>query len=282
MVMISYSLISEIVRGGTNIIKGLRDILVEEQVRLENIIKMAEDRMKHAPRGNLKLSKTKDFIQYYLYDEDDKSASYISKKENDLVCKLAQKSYDKKVLELVGKRLSQIRKITKDYTDDELERIFLKEHVERQKLIKPVEMLWEQKLIDWKSKEYKRKEFKPDVPVILTEKGERVRSKSEKIMADYFYRNGIEYKYECPLYLKGVGIIHPDFTFLSRKNGEEIYWEHNGKVDDPKYARNMVNRINTYEENGIYAGERLILTYETEQTILNTSKIEEMVKRYIL
>ena len=118
MVMISYALISEIVRGGTNIIKGLRDILVEEQVRLENIIKMAEDRMKHAPRGNLKLSKTKDFIQYYLYDEDDKSASYISKKENDLVCKLAQKSYDKKVLELVGKRLSQIRKITKDYTDD--------------------------------------------------------------------------------------------------------------------------------------------------------------------
>ena len=51
--MISYSLISEIVRGGTNIIKGLRDILVEEQVRLENIFKMAEDWMKHAPRGNL-------------------------------------------------------------------------------------------------------------------------------------------------------------------------------------------------------------------------------------
>ena len=59
MVMISYALISEIVRGGTNIIKGLRDILVEEQVRLENIIKMAEDRMKHAPRGNLKYQRLK-------------------------------------------------------------------------------------------------------------------------------------------------------------------------------------------------------------------------------
>lgn len=257
-------------------------MLAEEQARLENIIKTVCSRLKQAPKGNLKLSKSKDIVQYYLYDEEDKSVKYISKQDLDLVSKLAQKSYDKKISELARKRLSQISKIMKDYADDELEKIFLKEHIERQKLIKPVEMTWEQKLAEWKAIEYKGKEFQPDVPVILTEKGERVRSKSEKIMADYFYRNGIEYKYECPLYLKGVGIIHPDFTFLSRKNGEEIYWEHNGKVDDPKYARNMVNRINTYEENGIYAGERLILTYETEQTILNTSKIEEMVKRYIL
>ena len=101
-------------------------------------------------------------------------------------------------------------------------------------------------------------------------------------MADYFYRSGIEYKYECPLYLKGVGIIYPDFTFLSRKRGEEIYWEHNGKVDDPTYARNMVKKINAYENNGIFVGERLILTYETEQTILNTGRIEELVNRFVL
>ena len=198
-----------------------------------------------------------------------------------MACKLAQKSYDKKALELAEKRLSQIRRITKDYTEDELEKLFLNEHVERQKLIKPIEKPWEQKVAEWKSNEYKGKEFQPGAPIILTEKGERVRSKSEKIMADYFYRNGIEYKYECPLYLKGAGIIYPDFTFLSRKSGEEIYWEHNGMVDEPKYARNMVKKINAYENNGIFVGERLIFTYETEETILNTGKIEEMVKRYL-
>ena len=100
-------------------------------------------------------------------------------------------------------------------------------------------------------------------------------------MADYFYRNGIEYKYECPIYLKGMGIVYPDFTFLSRqRDGEEIYWEHNGRVDDPTYARNMVRKINAYENNGIFVGERLILTYETEQTVLNTGKIEGIVRRY--
>ena len=84
------------------------------------------------------------------------------------------------------------------------------------------------------------------------------------------------------LYLKDIGIIYPDFTFLSPKTGQEIYWEHNGKVDDPAYAQNMVKKIQAYENNGFFQGERLILTYETEQTILNTSKVEQLVKRYLL
>ena len=64
--------------------------------------------------------------------------------------------------------------------------------------------------------------------MILTENGERVRSKSEKILADYFYRQNILYKYEKPLYLKGYGTVYPDFTFLSSKTGKEIYWNMRG------------------------------------------------------
>lgn len=149
-------------------------------------------------------------------------------------------------------------------------------------MIEPVEPTWEQKIEEWKIREYTGKGFRDETPIILTEKGERVRSKSEKIMADYFYRHDIEYKYECPLYLNGLGTIYPDFTFLSSKTGEEIYWEHNGKVDDPSYAKNMVRKIQAYENNGIFLGEKLILTFETEQMILNTGKIEQLVNRYLL
>ena len=109
-----------------------------------------------------------------------------------------------------------------------------------------------------------------------------MRSKSEKILTDYFYRNGILYKYECPLYLKRFGIVHPDFTFLSRKTKQEIYWEHDGRMDDPVYAQNAIRKIQAYEENDIYPGERLILTFETDKTILNTRQIERLVRRYLL
>ncbi len=261
--------------------KGLKNLLLEEQFRLERIIEETKERLKEAPEGRLRLSKSHNHMQYYCCTEQNKSGNYIAKENIALARRLAQKSYDCKILQLAEKRVSQIKKLVKDYDDEELEKIYLKEHPERQQLIQPIECTWEQRVLAWKSKEYQGKDFQEGTVVILTEKGERVRSKSEKIMADYFYRQGIEYKYERPLYLKGIGTIYPDFTFLSRKTNEEIYWEHNGKCDDAAYARNMVKKINAYESNGIFPGERLILTYETEQTILSTSKIEQLVKRYL-
>lgn len=262
--------------------KGLLELLLEEQKHLEAIIEKVRISLKDAPAGTLRLSKSHNHVQYYRCIEKKKTGRYINKNNIGMARLLAQKTYDEKVLKLAEKRLSQIYKITKDYKENEIEEIYLNERVERQALIEPVEPTWEQRLQEWKSREYPCKGFREDTPIIRTERGERVRSKSEKILADYFYRNGIEYKYECPLYLNGVGTIYPDFTFLSQKTGEEIYWEHNGKVDNPAYARNMVKRIQAYEDNGIFQGEKLILTFETEQTILNTDKIEQLVKRYLL
>ena len=109
-----------------------------------------------------------------------------------------------------------------------------------------------------------------------------MRSKSEKILADYFFHHGIEYKYECPLYLKNGLIVYPDFTFLSPRTYEEIYWEHNGMMDDPKYSVKAVRKIQSYEDNEIYHGEKLILTYETEKLVLNTAQIEQLVKKYLV
>ena len=262
-------------------LKGLKELLVAEQARLEEIISIAKSGLKNAPEGTLRLSQSNKYLQFYHCTDENKLGKYITKGNDELVRKLAQKSYDERVLRLAERRLNQIRKLLKDYADDEIEQIFYKEHKERQRFIQPTEPTWEQRLSEWKAKEYQGKGFGDGTPVIVTERGERVRSKSEKIMADYFYRNGIEYKYECPIYLKGMGMVYPDFTFLSKKIEKEIYWEHNGMVDEPMYARNMVRKIDAYENNGIFLGERLILTYETEQSVLSTGKIEQMVKKYL-
>lgn len=262
--------------------KGLHSILLEEQGRLERIVKKAKRQLRDAPTGTLRMSKSHGNLQYYRCTGEKKSGTYINKNDVELAKQLAQKSYNEKVLKLAEKRLMQIQKITKDYNENEIEAIYFEERLERQELIEPIEPTWKQKVEEWKLKEYKGKGFREDTPIILTEKGERVRSKSEKILADYFFRNGIEYKYECPLYLNGVGTVYPDFTFLSQKTGQEIYWEHSGRVDDPVYARNMVKKIQAYEKNEIFLGERLILTYETEQTVLNTGNIEQLAKRYLI
>lgn len=134
----------------------------------------------------------------------------------------------------------------------------------------------------WVKKEYQGKKFSEGTPAIYTDRGERVRSKSEKILADYFYRNNISYKYECPLLLSGFGTVYPDFTFLSPKTKQEIYWEHDGKMDDPVYAKRAIRKIEAYERNDIHMGERLIVTFETTESLLNTSMIESIVQRFLI
>ena len=260
--------------------RGLKHILLQEQKYLENIVEKAKAGLSGTPEGHLRISKDKNRIRYYHCTEDN-SGIYIPKSDILLPKKLAQKTYNLSVIKKAEARLKQIKKITKDYSDDEIEELFTSLHVDRQALVEPVEPTWEQLLDAWHTEEYQGKVFQEGTAVILTEKGERVRSKSEKILADFFYRRNILYKYEKPLYLSGYGTVYPDFTFLSKKTGKEIYWEHEGMMDKPEYAKAAIRKIESYQKNDIFPGDRLILTFETEQSILNTKTIEGLVNKYL-
>lgn len=75
--------------------------------------------------------------------------------------------------------------------------------------------------------------------------------------------------------------MYPDFTFLSKQTRREIYWEHEGRMDDPTYVKSALKKIEGYENNGIYIGERLRLTFETESSGLSKRSIERNVKRFL-
>lgn len=263
---------------------GLKEMLLEERTRLQKIEEKMRNQLTDAPEGTLRVSKSNNRIQYYHCTEESprKNGIYLRKNEEELAHQLAQKEYDEKILRLVEKRLRQIRRIAEEYEDDEIEKIFLREHEARQKLICPVEVTWKQQLEQWMSEKYEGKGFKEGTPIIYSDSGERVRSKSEKILADYFYHNNIPYKYEKPLVLAGYGVVYPDFTFLSKRTKKEIYWEHEGRMDDPGYAKSAIKKIESYENSNIYVGERLILTFETESSVLSRTSIERNVKRYLM
>lgn len=259
---------------------GLKKMLLAEQMRLEKIIQAVKKQLENSPEGKLRISGPEGKRVYYHWREE--GEKYISKQDTWLIQQLAQKAYNEKLLKCAEKRLSQIRRLARNYDDNEIEKIYLSESAERRKWITPAEPTREQRVENWLAEEYQGKAFSESDPTIFTDKGERVRSKSEKILADYFYRNHIPYKYEHPLNLTGYGTVYPDFTFLSPVTGSEIYWEHNGRMDDPTYARSAVKKILLYEKNNIFVGDRLIMTYETEQTVLSTKAIETMVLKYLL
>lgn len=259
---------------------GLREMLLQEQRHLQSIIAKAGENMDSTPEGRLRISVDHGVARYYQCI-DDRYGEYIPRDNVQLPRQLAQKTYNDTVLKTAEARAKHIARCLKNYNDDELEQLFTSLHPERQKLITPTEPTFSQLQEQWYSEPYVGKAFKEGIPVILTEKGERVRSKSEKILADFFYRNNILYKYEKPLNLSGYGIVYPDFTFLSRKLRREIYWEHEGMMDKPEYAIKAVKKLNSYQMNGILPGERLILTFETEQDVLNSKIVCDLVDKYL-
>ncbi len=265
---------------------GLKKLLTMEEERLQKLKQIVDPRLDLAPEGNLRITSSGKIVQYMrCTDESTKSktqGTYIKKENKDLILSLAQKGYDQKIKRLVDKRLKQIQALNKDYADTEIGAIYNRMNDKRRSLVKPVEPTYEQLLTHWKSVPYVGKDFEDVKTEIYSKKVERVRSKSEKFLADMFYDMGIEYKYECPLHLKGYGIVYPDFTFLSKKTYEEIYWEHEGRMDDPEYVEKAIRKIDQYTKNNIISGKRLILTYESSTYALNTTVAEMLIREHLL
>ena len=267
-------------RGKMNIVV---DYLTNERKELEEIIIKAEQSLKTAPEGILRVSKSGNSEQYYRrMDEKDKNGKYIKKKNAELIHGLAQKDYDEDVLKMAKVQKERIDRFLKQYKSDCVKNVYDNLAQERQRLIEPYILPDEQYVRLWENRKYSGKEFFADVPEIYTEKGERVRSKSEKILADKFRLMNIPYLYECPLYLKGYGIVYPDFTLLNKRTRKEYYLEHFGRMDDAEYSEKVVRKIETYQKNGIYPGEKLLMTYETGKSSMNMKLVEQMVRKYLL
>lgn len=261
----------------------IKKYLIEEQKRLQGITNTMRKELANAPKGSLGIRKSKKGIQYYHIGEKGQSSrTYISSKDRSLAKSLAQKTYHKKILAYSEKTSKQLENLLKIYEDDKVEEIYKSTHPIRQLLITPVEPTYEQRLEKWLSIPYIGKGFAEVKSDIRSNGGTRVRSKSEKLLANYFESRGIKYKYECPLVLKPYGAIYPDFTFLSPKTGKEIYWEHEGQMDNPDYARKAVKKIALYESNGIFCGERLILTFETSDVLFSNEQIDALINRYLV
>ncbi|MBR3003529.1 MAG: hypothetical protein IKH67_00485 [Lachnospiraceae bacterium] len=133
----------------------------------------------------------------------------------------------------------------------------------------------------WLEQKYERRQFADGAPEFYTGKGDRVRSKSEIVIADMLDRLQYPYFYEMPLYLQDGVMLHPDFTTLNVRKRKVIYLEHLGMMDDEEYLINAFKRIAVYERNGIYLGDRLIVTYETSGQPLNTRAVEKKLRFYL-
>lgn len=91
-----------------------------------------------------------------------------------------------------------------------------------------------------------------------TTKGDRVRSKSEVIIANLLFANSVDYVYEKELFYEPGKWIEPDFT-IKTKSGKEIYWEHLGMIGIESYDKRWKEKQDIYRQ--CFPGQ-LEVTYE--------------------
>lgn len=227
-------------------------------------------------------------IQYYRRNtETDAKARYIRRSDEELVRLLAQKDYATKLIRLAMKKKQELQRCPMDYSWGEVKRFHETLPQERQVLITPYILSDDDYVAIWEKKGTSQKCGVDRYPLdeemgYATERGELVRSKSEKILADKLYIKNIPYIYERPLLLEEGVRYYPDFTLLNRRTREEFYWEHFGMMDKQEYCENALEKIRKYQKNDIFQGKKLIVTYETTTHPLRVRELDKLIDEYLM
>ncbi|MBR6151214.1 MAG: hypothetical protein IKQ25_08020 [Lachnospiraceae bacterium] len=223
--------------------------------------------------------KIRGYYQYYVGKE------YVSKKKNEKrIQMLALKEYREKLNPLLEKAIGHLKVAQKSL--ERLSEVYEQMHEGKQVLFEPDIIPLSKKIQDFNNVTYEGLPFaESDKSDYHTYRGERVRSKSEKIIADELDRHGIPYHYEMPLLLRVDGQMkefHPDFTIMNVTTGEVKYLEHLGMMDNPSYYNNVLTKLDIYERNGLLIGRDVILLHESSVRPLNTRIIADYIQEFLV
>lgn len=276
--------------------KSMRTFMNEQRVQmlkeLDELIRRAESILKSAPEGSLRVIKNHNTSQYYWKNsKTGNQGKYIRKSNKELIENLAQKEYIEKILPVLEEKRDALMECDQLCDWSIIEEIQKKIQQSKKTFIVPIRLNDDDYAKEWMSKmansmTQMKGQLLNKYPLnedtgIMTEKGELVRSKSEKIIADKLFMMKIPYIYELPLYMKKTGYIYPDFTVLNIQQRKVMYWEHFGLMNREEYCESAIKKIRLYEKNHMYQGQQLITTYETPNQLLDTEILQGIIKEYL-
>ncbi|MCR5468950.1 MAG: hypothetical protein K6F37_08325 [Lachnospiraceae bacterium] len=262
--------------------ENYREKLQKQLGELDSLIEVANKRLKKANTSeNLSfvVSKSHGCDQYYFYNRENKKRIYVKEKNVDSLRKIAQRDYDKAIIRKLNSMRSSLSGFIDKYNPNEIDEIYLRMADARKKLVIPIIEPDDLFVKKWKKVQYDPMPYSEEVKLI-SDKGVRVRSKSELIIANQLERLGIPYRYEYPLGLNGR-TVRPDFICLNIRTRQEFVWEHFGMMDNIAYANKNVAKIQEYESAGYYSGINMIMTFETSQNPLSSDYVKRTIETYL-
>lgn len=262
---------------------------MQKRKNISEVAKLEEKVLKSlefAPTGKLRCEMLRGkYPQYYFVENGDTehpNGRYIRKSEIEVARKLAQKEYDKLILREI-KRLERIEKLTGQANGIfSLGEIHCRMPVAKQLLITPYVEDNASYIEKWLMSMQGNENDYPITNGYITERGENVRSKSEKMIADKLYLMKVPYVYEAKLVLRNGMNFYPDFTVLNVRTRQVLYYEHFGMMDNAEYCNKALEKIDMYESNNLFLGENFFFTMESSQKGINMSRLSSLIERKFL
>lgn len=182
------------------IIENLEDRLE----KLKHIVAQKKKQQNNEmPQGHLHIAQISKTPQYYhCTDPKDFNGKYIPSSQKKFINQLAQKDYDIKVIKLLEKEIEVTQKYlsnvatnedtinNESYIQTKLLRLYTNLTPARQQLITPVTLTDEQYVEQWQSVSWQGRPFAQDEHYLLTNRNEKVRSKSEVLIANALAKHG--------------------------------------------------------------------------------------------
>jgi len=185
--------------------------LCERVEVLSSVEAVLSKRLSRAPTGVLNVSPHRGGFQYFrVTAKTGRKGEYIPEDKMSLASAIAQRDYDAKMLAEIQRLRAALEKCVVKYDVSIAENLYAQLHPARRSLVTPLVYPDEDFVEHWSAVKYAGRNFDADGPVLMTARGERVRSKSEIIIADALFRRGIPYRYEFPHELLHAGACDVD------------------------------------------------------------------------
>ncbi len=279
---------------------------------LERIISVTE------PKTQKTIYVKKDINGTHLYGRvNSEKPKYLGLSNAKEISSLSQSRYNSEICKAARREIQQIDEAIKALEDEkhgtaDIDEVYSKFPEILKPYITPHPLSSEEYARKWQEGNVvvKRKRIheEDDYHRFKTIRGDYVGSKSEVMIADRLMANDIPYHYEVafipeievdarrPIYDEFGTIIgyeapgfdpfsrdtlHPDFYVLNKRTRKAYFWEHLGKLQDPKYCHVNLNRLIRMLDAGYTIGEDVLVTHEDANHPLRTESIDDIIEKYL-
>lgn len=211
---------------------------------------------------------------------------YYSKSNINIVRAVAQRDYDERMIKELEGELKSVEKMITYYEGGGAEKVYDHLCPGRRKIVTPIIEPVDEFVERWQAEKYEPYDRWEDVKTELyTLKGERVRSKAEKLIADELTHYNVPYKYEYPLEVmdgRQRKTLRPDFMTLNRRTRDEYVLEYLGMMDKFSYCNHNLDKLDVLERNGYMLGVNLLLFHETSESQLSILTVRRYIEEYLI